>query len=235
MFRLQVFTPLIKEAWHAFRLCAMPLLLAIILVRANAYLQALTMLRLSGTVTLLSCQDEWRTAVVWLMHNQNFWLKCSVTSRALVTLDRFKASFHNAIFWHSIPEKHDSIINREQYEKHLYNQSSHFKNYRGFASQRACLNLKIRCNIMLRFQLFWTCFVIFQAKNSVRNASTSNAATNSRTEAMLNVPPIVTYTVLEKAMGHKGKIWLGTGWSDVEQCSPSHHRCCLKTANQNFF
>jgi len=33
-----------------FRSCAMPLLLAIILARANAYSQALVMLRLSSTV-----------------------------------------------------------------------------------------------------------------------------------------------------------------------------------------
>ena len=49
MFHSRAFNQLIKEAWHAFHLCATPLLLAIILMRANAYSQALTMLHLSGT------------------------------------------------------------------------------------------------------------------------------------------------------------------------------------------
>jgi len=44
---LRIFTPLIKRAWHALHLCATPLLLAIILVRANAYSQALATLRLA--------------------------------------------------------------------------------------------------------------------------------------------------------------------------------------------
>jgi len=52
MFRSQVFTALIKETWHAFRLCATPLLLAIILARANAYSRALATLRLSSAVCL---------------------------------------------------------------------------------------------------------------------------------------------------------------------------------------
>ena len=52
MFRLQVFNPLIKKAWHAFHSCAMPLLLAIILVQANAYSRALATLHLSGTVCI---------------------------------------------------------------------------------------------------------------------------------------------------------------------------------------
>ena len=43
-FRLQVFTLLIKGAWHAFRSCTPPLLLAIILARANVYSRALAIL-----------------------------------------------------------------------------------------------------------------------------------------------------------------------------------------------
>ena len=42
--------PLIKEAWDTFYLCATPLLLAIILARANAYSLALTTLCLNGCV-----------------------------------------------------------------------------------------------------------------------------------------------------------------------------------------
>ena len=52
MFHLWVFNSLIKEVWHAFRLCAMPFLLAIIVSRANAYSWAPTMLRLSDTVCM---------------------------------------------------------------------------------------------------------------------------------------------------------------------------------------
>jgi len=51
MFCSQVFTPIIKEAWHTFRSCAMPLLLVIIiLTQTNSYLRALATLCLSGTV-----------------------------------------------------------------------------------------------------------------------------------------------------------------------------------------
>ena len=50
MFCLRVFTPVIKEAWHEFSSCATPILLAIILTRANSYSRVLAMLHLSGTV-----------------------------------------------------------------------------------------------------------------------------------------------------------------------------------------
>ena len=47
--------PSYKEVWHAFRSCATPLLLAIILMRVNAYSRALAMLHLSGTVCMYVC------------------------------------------------------------------------------------------------------------------------------------------------------------------------------------
>ena len=61
MFHSQIFNPLIKEAWHMFHSCATPLLLVIILVRANAYSRAFTMLRLSGTVLL---RRTWKHTVL---------------------------------------------------------------------------------------------------------------------------------------------------------------------------
>ena len=60
MFHLQVFNPLKKEAWQMFCSCAIPPLLPSVLVRANAYLRALVMLRLSGTV--LTNKHNSRTA-----------------------------------------------------------------------------------------------------------------------------------------------------------------------------
>ena len=67
MFRSQVFTPYIKEAWHTFHSCAMPLLLAIILVQTNSHSRALATLHLSGTVIEDELMQEvwlsrWQTA-----------------------------------------------------------------------------------------------------------------------------------------------------------------------------
>jgi len=48
-----------------FRSCAMPLLLAIILARANAYSRALATLRLSGTVAALVSISATLSPILW--------------------------------------------------------------------------------------------------------------------------------------------------------------------------
>ena len=84
-FRLRVFNPLVKEVWHAFRLCGTPLLLAIILARANAYSRALMTLHLSGTVHWLY--------IGWLLQKQSNSFKRIGWSKYFnraVTADYFK-------------------------------------------------------------------------------------------------------------------------------------------------
>jgi len=75
MFCSQVFTPLIKEAWHTFHLCAMPLLYAIILGRANAYSWALVTLRLSSTVChlVLWIKQERVMVTIWSTLQTKWW------------------------------------------------------------------------------------------------------------------------------------------------------------------
>ena len=55
---------------------------------------------------------------------------------------------------------------------------------------------------MLCFQLLW---VTFHAKNLVRSATSITALSKSCTEAIMRVPQIITYGVVEKAMKHKGE------------------------------
>jgi len=57
-------------------------------------------------------------------------------------------------------------------------------------------------SVSLRFvQTLW---VAFQAKISIRRSPTSSAPTKSHTEAITNIPQIVTYAVVEKEMENKG-------------------------------
>jgi len=69
MFHARVFTLLIKEVWYAFYSCATPLLLAIILARANAYPRALATLRLSSTV---SCTQQNQSPTCYVYANYTF-------------------------------------------------------------------------------------------------------------------------------------------------------------------
>ena len=83
-----------------------------------------------------------------------------------------------------------SIINGEQHEKHLYNQSSQYINTKDLLIRR-CYQLSIRYIITLCFQLFWTCCVAIQARNNVKIVSASNAASKSYTEVTMLIPLIV--------------------------------------------
>jgi len=61
-------------------------------------------------------------------------------------------------------------------------------------------------------------------KDSTRSTSASNAVTKSRTEAMTHIPQIITYAVVEKETGLKGRQTCastccacrkGTSWDEV--------------------
>ena len=76
-----------------------------------------------------------------------------------------------------------SVINREQHEKYLYNQSSHSGKYGMFDRWSACLIYQFRVGVsgvllcFISLLVIRTCWTAFQAKNNVRSTPAGFALT----------------------------------------------------------
>ena len=121
-------------------------------------------------------------------------LACLLLNNKCILLQKLKKLFLDMRLlinlWHTsyllIFSPLHSFINREQYEKHLYNQSSQYRKYGIFNCRSMCpiFWLKSRCvtwpGVFLCFislPALQTLWVTFQAKNNIRSTPASTTLT----------------------------------------------------------
>ena len=102
-----------------------------------------------------------------------------------------------------------SLISREQHEKYLYNQSSHYRNVRLLMCAPRLLIEKWVCYLnttLCLLLIVWTCYAMFQAKSNIRSAPASSALTlvshrshNARTANLLYLFIIYLYWAVSPA------------------------------------
>ena len=124
--------------------------------------------------------------------------------------------FSQCASYSSISSPIHSDINEEQYKKHHYNISSQYEKHGKVDRHNARLNCQSKSGCVA---VPFTPSCIegaasrckkFLARKSVRNASASNIATKSHTEALSSVPQIVTYAEWRKewvTKENKGNFW----------------------------